>query len=124
MSPILASTVWEVLWIMLIVIPVTICWVAAVLDLFMRRSDLRWWAVALWLLFILVLPIIGMLIYFVTRPTLPAETAAMESAVRNARAQQTASYASALKDLSDLHERGVITTEEFNVRRNELSAAA
>jgi len=123
-SPILASTVWEVLWIMLIVIPVTICWVSAVLDLFMRRSDLRWWAVALWLIFILILPVFGMLIYFIARPTLPSETQAMEMAVRQAQAQQTASYASALKDLSDLHERGVITTEEFNTRRNELSAAA
>lgn len=124
MSPILASTVWEVLWIMLIVIPVTICWVSAVLDLFMRRSDLQWWAVALWLIFILILPVFGMLIYFIARPTLPSETQAMEMAVRHAQAQQTASYASALKDLSDLHERGVITTEEFNTRRNELSAAA
>jgi hypothetical protein len=48
----------------------------------------------------------------------------MESAVRNVRAQQTASYASALKDLSDLHERGVITTEEFNTRRADLVQAA
>lgn len=124
MTPVLASTVWEVLWIILIVIPITICWVAAILDLFMRRTDLRWWAVALWLLFILILPILGMLIYFITRPTLPAETQAIEMAQRHAVAQQTASYASALKDLSDLHERGVITTEEFNARRNELAAAA
>lgn len=124
MSPILASTVWEVLWIMLIVIPITICWVAAIIDLFARRTDLRWWAVALWLIFILILPVFGMLIYFVTRPTLPAETQALEMATRHAQAQQTASYASALKDLSDLHERGVITTEEFNARRNDLAQAA
>lgn len=124
MSPILASTVWEVLWIILIVIPITICWVAAIIDLFVRRSDLRWWAIALWLIFILILPVFGMLIYFITRPTLPSETQAMEMAARQAQAQHTASYASALKDLSDLHERGVITTEEFNARRNELSQAA
>lgn len=122
--PILASTVWEVLWVILIVIPITICWVAAIIDLFVRRQDLRWWAVALWLIFILILPVFGMLIYFIARPTLPNEQAAMETAVRQAKAQQTASYASALKDLSDLHERGVITTEEFNMRRSELGQAA
>lgn len=118
---ILASTVWEVLWVMLIVIPITICWIAAVMDLLVRRRDLKWWSVALWLIFVLILPVFGMLIYFIARPTLPAEQAAMESAVRHAKAQQTASYASALKDLSDLHERGVITTEEFNTKRADLA---
>jgi hypothetical protein len=119
-----ASTVWEVLWVMLIVIPITICWIAAIIDLLVRRRDLEWWAVALWLIFILILPVFGMLIYFIARPTLPDEKAAMDAAVHQARAQQTASYASALKDLSDLHERGVITTEEFNTRRAELTQAA
>ncbi len=124
MPVILASTVWEVMWVILIIIPITICWVAAVMDLLVRRRDLKWWSVALWLIFVLVLPVFGMLIYFIARPTLPEEQAAMESAVRNVKAQQTASYASALKDLSDLHERGVITTEEFNTRRADLAQAA
>jgi hypothetical protein len=121
---ILASTAWEVLWVILIVIPVTLCWVAAIIDLLVRRRDLPWWAVGLWLVFILILPVFGMLIYFIARPTLPEEQAAMEAAVNRARADQTASYAGALKDLSDLRERGVITEEEFNTRRAELSSAA
>jgi hypothetical protein len=119
-----ASTAWEVLWVILIVIPITICWVAAVMDLLVRRRDLKWLSVALWLIFVLVLPVFGMLIYFIARPTLPSEEAAMQAAVHQAKAQQTASYASALKDLSDLQERGVITTEEFNTRRAELTQAA
>jgi hypothetical protein len=121
---ILASTAWEVLWVILIVIPVTLCWVAAIMDLLVRRRDLPWWAVGLWLIFILILPVFGMLIYFIARPTLPEEQAAMQAAVNRARADQTASYAGALKDLSDLRERGVITEEEFNTRRGELSSAA
>jgi ABC-type multidrug transport system fused ATPase/permease subunit len=121
---IVANTVWEVLWIILIVIPITICWIAAIMDLLVRRRDLQWWAVALWLIFVLILPVFGMLIYFIARPTLPGEQAEMEAAVRHAQAQQTASYASALKDLSDLHERGVLTTEEFNARRADLTQAA
>jgi hypothetical protein len=120
----MASTVWEVLWVILIVIPITICWIAAIMDLLVRRRDLKWWAVALWLIFVLILPVFGMLIYFIARPTLPGEQVAMEAAVHQARAQQTASYASALKDLSDLHERGVITTEEFNMRRADLTQPA
>lgn len=124
MPVIVANTVWEVLWIILIVIPITICWIAAIMDLLVRRRDLQWWAVALWLIFVLILPVFGMLIYFIARPTLPGEQAEMEAAVRHAQAQQTASYASALKDLSDLHERGVITTEEFNARRADLTQAA
>jgi hypothetical protein len=113
-----------VLWVILIVIPITICWIAAIMDLLVRRRDLKWFAVALWLIFILVLPVFGMLIYFIARPTLPAEQAAMEAATHQARAQQTASYASALKDLSDLRERGVITTEEFDARRADLTQPA
>jgi hypothetical protein len=116
--------VWEVLWVILIVIPITICWIAAIMDLLVRRRDLKWWAVALWLIFVLILPVFGMLIYFIARPTLPGEQATMEAAVRQAQARQTASYASALKDLSDLHDRGVITTEEFNTRRADLTQAA
>jgi hypothetical protein len=121
---ILASTAWEVLWVILIVIPITLCWVSAIVDLLVRRSDLAWWSVGLWLVIILILPVFGMLIYFITRPTLPAEQAAMEAAVHRVRADQTASYASALKDLSDLRERGVITEEEFNTRRADLSTLA
>ena len=37
---IVASTAWEVLWVILIVIPITICWVAAVMELLVRRRDL------------------------------------------------------------------------------------
>jgi ABC-type multidrug transport system fused ATPase/permease subunit len=118
-----ASTAWEVLWVILVVIPITICWIAAIMDLLVRRRDLQWWAVALWLIFVLILPVFGMLIYFIARPTLPSERAAMDAAVHQAQAQRTASYASALKDLSDLHERGVITTEEFNARRADLTPA-
>ncbi|HEV3070656.1 MAG TPA: SHOCT domain-containing protein [Solirubrobacteraceae bacterium] len=124
MPTILASTAWEVLWVILIVIPVTLCWVAAIIDLLARRRDLPWWAVGMWLVFILILPVLGMLIYFIARPTLPEEQAAMQAAVNRARADQTASYAGALKDLSDLRERGVITDEEFNTRRADLTSAA
>ena len=124
MPVLVASTVWEVLWVILIVIPITICWIAAIMDLLVRRRDLKWWAVALWLIFVLILPVFGMLIYFIARPTLPGEQATMEAAVRQAQAQQTASYASALKDLSDLRERGVITDDEFNARRADLTQAA
>lgn len=123
-TTVLASTAWEVLWVILIVIPITLCWVSAIIDLLVRRRDLAWWSVGLWLVFILILPVFGMLIYFIARPTLPEEKAAMEAAVHRARADQTASYAGALKDLSDLRERGVITDEEFNARRADLSTPA
>jgi hypothetical protein len=124
MPTILASTAWEVLWVILIVIPITLCWIAAIIDLLVRRRDLPWWGVGMWLIVILVLPVFGMLIYFIARPTLPEEQVAMESAYDRARAEQTASFAGALKDLSDLRERGVITDEEFSARRADLTKVA
>lgn len=68
----------ELLLFVFIVIPVTIAWVAAVVDIFARRPDLHWWAKGLWLLFVLVLPLLGMLIYFIARPMMPDERAAYD----------------------------------------------
>lgn len=55
---------WHVLWICAVVIPVTVMWVAVIVELF-RRHDLSGMARVAWLLFILVLPVIGSVIYLV-----------------------------------------------------------
>jgi hypothetical protein len=61
------STFWNVFWILFFWIPVVLLWVSALVDI-IRRRDLSGWAIAGWLLLIFVLPIIGSLIYFATRP--------------------------------------------------------
>lgn len=53
---------WHVFWICAVVIPVTVIWIAVVIELF-RRHDIGGWARVAWLLFILVFPVIGCVIY-------------------------------------------------------------
>ena len=56
--------------ILLVLIAIT--WVVALVDLF-RRPDLTGGAKLAWALLIIVLPLIGTIIYFALRPTLPDE---------------------------------------------------
>lgn len=64
------STFWDVFWAVLItwfiVIPIMMLWIFALVDLF-RRRDIGLGKV-LWLLFIIVLPILGPIIYLLVRP--------------------------------------------------------
>lgn len=53
---------WHVLWICAVVIPVTVIWIAVLIELF-RRRDISAGARVAWLLFILVFPLIGAVIY-------------------------------------------------------------
>ncbi len=66
-----ASTFLEVLIILFIFIPLIMLWVFALVDLF-GRPDLGGGAKVLWMFFIVFLPLLGVVIYFLTRPT-PAE---------------------------------------------------
>ncbi|MDI7275032.1 MAG: PLDc N-terminal domain-containing protein [Anaerolineae bacterium] len=64
---IVGNTFWNVFWILFFWIPVVLLWVSALVDI-VRRADLSGWATAGWLLVIFIIPIIGALIYFATRP--------------------------------------------------------
>ena len=58
---------WAAMMIFFIVIPLLMIWLFAIVDLFMR-PDLSGIAKALWLLAIILVPLIGMLVYFVAKP--------------------------------------------------------
>jgi hypothetical protein len=74
MSPLLAtSTFLQVMFAMLVAMPIVILWVAAVVDVVRHgRSGLK---IAGVLVLILVLPILGPILYFIFRPetATPAE---------------------------------------------------
>ena len=55
---------WHVLLICVVVIPVTIMWLAVIIEI-ATRHDLRWWQRVAWILLALVLPLIGCLIYLI-----------------------------------------------------------
>jgi type VI protein secretion system component VasK len=102
--------VW-ILWIFLVV------WI--ILDVF-RSHDLGGWAKALWVIFIIVLPFLGVLCYLIARGgsmherqrrDVQAQEEQFRTYVRDAAGGS--SSADELTKLADLRDRGVITDAEF-----------
>jgi ABC-type Fe3+ transport system permease subunit len=94
--------------------------IAVFIDIF-RSSDLSGWGKALWFLFVLLIPLFGVLIYLIVRGATMHERSAQRarqqdeafrSYVRSA-ADSPADSADQLARLADLRDRGTITTEEF-----------
>ena len=101
-------------------------WIAigVVFDVF-RSHDLSNWAKALWMLFIFVFPLIGVLGYLVVRGhTLhqhQVEDRAQYEAFRQfTRRPSAGGTAEDLHKLADLRDRGVLTDEEFERAKAKL----
>ena len=116
---------WTILMIFLWVIWFWIL-ITIIIDIF-RSHDLSGWAKALWFLFILFLPLIGVLVYLIARGGKMHERAERQAAQQDqaARAyiQQAAgpqSSADQLAKLADLRDRGVITAEEFDREKAKI----
>jgi Short C-terminal domain/Phospholipase_D-nuclease N-terminal len=126
MSPIAASSYpllnifWSIfeffLWIIWIWI---LIWIF--IDIF-RSHDLSGWAKALWFLFVLFIPLIGVLVYLIVRGGSMHERAVAQARqqdqefrqyVQQAAASGPASTADQLSKLADLRDRNVISAEEF-----------
>ena len=99
------------------------------IDIF-RSHDLSGWAKALWFLFVLFLPLIGVLVYLIARGGKMHERAvqAARQQDRDFRAyvQEAAgsqSSADQLTKLAGLRDQGVITAEEFEREKAKVLAA-
>jgi type VI protein secretion system component VasK len=105
--------IWILIWIFI--------------DIF-RSQDLSGWAKALWFLFVLFIPLIGVLVYLIARGgSMHERTAAaaqqQDDAFRQ-YVQQTAGTDSAdqLTKLAALRDKGVITAEEFDREKAKILA--
>jgi ABC-type multidrug transport system fused ATPase/permease subunit len=120
---------WTILMIFLWVIWFWIL-ITIFIDLF-RSHDLSGWAKALWFIFILIFPLIGVLVYLIARGS-----KMHEHEVRDAQQQEqqfrryvqeaagTQSSADQLAKLADLRDRGVITPEEFESEKAKILAGS
>jgi type VI protein secretion system component VasK len=111
------------LWVIWFWILITI-----IIDLF-RSHDLNGFAKALWFIFILFLPLIGVLVYLIVRGG-----KMHEHAVKDARQQEaefrsyvqeaagSQSPADQLAKLADLRDRGVISPQEFEREKAKILA--
>ena len=118
---------WTMLWFFLFIAWIWLL-ISIVTDIF-RSDDLSGWAKALWILFVIVVPWLGALIYLIARGGSMQERA-MRDATERAKAQRqyiqevastgAPSSAEELTKLAQLRESGVITTEEFEAQKAKL----
>jgi Short C-terminal domain/Phospholipase_D-nuclease N-terminal len=111
---------WSMLWLFLFVIWVWLLFVVFG-DIF-RSDDLSGWGKALWSIFIIVVPYLGIFVYLIARghkmqqhqvEAAAAQDAAMKSYIRNAAGSGGDSAVDQLARLAELKEKGVISDEEF-----------
>jgi hypothetical protein len=110
---------WSMLWFFLFFIWI---WLLIVVfgDIF-RSDDLSGWGKALWCIFIIVVPYLGVFVYLIARghkmqehsiKEAQAQDAAMRQYVQNV-AGSGGSAADEIARLADLRDRGVISEAEF-----------
>jgi ABC-type multidrug transport system fused ATPase/permease subunit len=118
-------TIFEIfLWVIWFWILITVF-----IDIF-RSPDLSGWGKALWFLFVLIIPLIGVLVYLIARGGRMHERAVQQAQRQDEQfrgyvqeaAGSSASPADQLAKLADLRDRGVITAEEFERSKAKILA--
>jgi ABC-type transport system involved in cytochrome bd biosynthesis fused ATPase/permease subunit len=116
----LLNVFWSMLYFFLWIIWIWIL-IMVFIDIF-RSQDLSGWGKALWFLFVLFIPLIGVLVYLIARGGKMQQHAARDAQqqdqqfrqyVQEAAASSPASTADQLSKLAELRDRGVISAEEF-----------
>ena len=111
---------WSMLWFFLWFIWI---WLLIVIfgDIF-RSPDLSGWGKALWSIFIIVLPYLGVFVYLIARGHKMQDHAAREAAaheaafrdyVQDVAGNSGGGTAGEIAKLAELRDRGVITEDEF-----------
>ena len=101
------------------------------IDIF-RSHDMGGWAKALWVIFIIVIPYLGVLVYLIARGGKMHERAAQQAAQQQQAfdqyVKQTAgtpgeTTADQLHKLADLKSQGVLTDAEFETQKAKILAS-
>jgi Short C-terminal domain/Phospholipase_D-nuclease N-terminal len=115
-------TIFEIfLWVIWIWI---LIWIF--IDIF-RSRDLSGWAKALWFLFVLFIPLLGVLVYLIVRGGSMHERAVQQAQQQDQEARAyirqaagSESSADQLAKLADLRDRGVINADEFEREKAKI----
>jgi ABC-type multidrug transport system fused ATPase/permease subunit len=112
-----------VIWIWLLIM--------VFMDIF-RSHDIGGWAKALWVIFIIILPYLGVFVYLIARGGKMRDRAARDAAQQQQAfgqyVQQTAgtsggTTADQLAKLADLKSRGVLSEDEFQAQKAKILAS-
>ena len=117
-------TIFEIfLWVIWIWI---LIWIF--IDIF-RSHDLSGFAKALWFIFVLFIPLIGVLVYLIVRGGSMHERAVQQAQQQDQEARQyireaagTQSPADQLSKLAELRDKGVISADEFEREKAKILA--
>lgn len=123
----LLGVFWTMLWLVLFFVWLWLL-ITVFIDVF-RSHDIGGFAKALWIIFLIVLPFLGVLMYLIVRGR-----HMQERAMRGAAQQQQefreyvqdaaggSSPAEQLSKLADLKDRGVLTDAEFEAQKTKILA--
>ena len=124
----LLGAFWTIFEIFLWVIWIWIL-IYVFIDIF-RSRDLSGWGKALWFIFVLFIPLIGVLVYLIARGGEMHERAVQQAQQQDQAARRyiqdvagEPSSADQLAKLADLRDRGVITADEFEREKAKILAA-
>lgn len=95
--------------------------VSVIVDI-VRRSDLDGGATALWIALVVVLPLVGVIAYLVTRPSVAPDEAADVEAYQGKVVPDGEATATAIADLARRHAEGEISDEEYERQRRALES--
>ena len=124
----LLGAFWTILEIFLWVLWIWVL-IYVFIDIF-RSHDLSGWARALWFIFVLFIPLIGVLVYLIARGDKMHERAVQQVQQQDREARQyiqeaagSGTPADQLTKLAELRDRGVITAEEFERQKAKVLAS-
>jgi hypothetical protein len=112
-----------------------VIWIWLLIRVFMdifRSHDIGGWAKALWALFVIILPFLGVFVYLIARGGKMQERAISEAAqqqqafdayVKETAGTDGASTADQLTKLADLKSQGVLTDAEFETQKSKILAS-
>ena len=125
----LLGAFWTILEIFLWVLWIWVL-IYVFIDIF-RSRDLSGWAKALWFIFVLFIPLIGVLVYLIARGDSMHERAVQQAQQQDRQFRQyvqdaaggSQTPADQLTKLAELRDRGVITAEEFERQKAKVLAS-
>jgi len=124
----LLGAFWTILEVFLWVLWIWVL-IYVFIDIF-RSHDLSGWAKALWFVFVLFIPLIGVLVYLIARGGKMQERAQQDAQQQEKdfrtyvqEAASSATPADQLAKLADLRDRGVISAEEFEREKAKVLAS-
>lgn len=112
---------WEWLVIFFIYIPLIFVWTFTLVDIF-NRADLAGWVRALWVIFVLILPLLGMLIYFIARPVTERDVENARHVREHQEYYKAAQFTEQLYALQRMLESGQISREKYDKRVAQVRA--